>query len=294
MTKHNSRRAFVLIEVMVIIAILGLLVSIAIPMYRNYLEKAYAKACLAERETVNKMILLYSSENSNTPLTNLAQLVSAGTMRALPLCPQGGEYMLIPGTDNSGYPAVGCSLHYWPEADAPLPLPPADTAAKYFTYISSTGKITGYDTSGGADVIIPSRINGTSVMMIGHAAFMNKHLSSVSIPGTVNNIATNAFHTNNLGSIVIPESVTSIGANAFLYNKLTNVTIPGNVTSIGDSAFAYNALRSVTILSKVTSFGTYAFSFQDNPNKLIIYGYKGSTAEAYAKLRGYVFNPLNK
>ena len=202
--------------------------------------------------------------------------------------------MLIPGDENSGYPAVGCSLHYWPAADTPPPLPPEDTAEKYFTYISSTWKITGYDTSGGADVVIPSRINGTLVMMIGHAAFMNKHLSSVSIPGAVNSIATNAFHTNNLDSIVIPENVTSIGPNAFLYNKLTNVTIPGNVTNIGDSAFAYNALRSVTILSKVTSFGTYAFSFQDNPEKLIIYGYQGSTAEVYAKQRGYTFVPLHE
>ena len=121
MKNKYSSRGFTLLEALVILAIIGLLVSIAIPMYKAYLEKAYAKACLAERETANKMILLYCSENTNIPLTNLSQLVSAGTIKALPQCPQGGEYMLIPGDENSGYPAVGCSLHYWPAADTPPP-----------------------------------------------------------------------------------------------------------------------------------------------------------------------------
>jgi len=123
MKNKYSSRGFTLLEALVILAIIGLLVSIAIPMYKAYLEKAYAKACLAERETANKMILLYCSENTNILLTNLSQLVSAGAIKALPQCPQGGEYMLIPGADNSGYPAVGCSLHYWPAADTPIPTP---------------------------------------------------------------------------------------------------------------------------------------------------------------------------
>jgi len=124
MKPRCGSRGFTLMEALVIVAIIGLLVSIAIPMYRHALEKAYAKACLAERETANRMVLLYASENPNTSLTNLAQLVGAGTIKVLPQCPQGGVYVLIPGDGNSGYPAVGCSLHYWPAADTPTPPPP--------------------------------------------------------------------------------------------------------------------------------------------------------------------------
>jgi len=272
-----SSAGFTLVEMVVVIALIGVLLSIAAPQLAAYLEQGRKAKCLSNRYNIEQDERTYYLNNNSASLAIDSRYQ----------CSSGGTYAwLVSDPTAPDYPRIGCSLHYGTTKSQTA------TAEKYFVYTSSTGKITGYDTSGGSDVIIPSTIGGALVKIIGHAAFMNKNLSSVSIPVGVNSIATNAFHTNNLSSIDIPESVTSIGPNAFLYNNLTNVTIPENVSSIGDSAFAYNSLKSVTILSKDTSFGTYAFSFQDNPEKLIIYGYKDSTAEAYAKQRGYTFVSL--
>jgi len=270
-------RGFMLVEMLIVIAVLAALISIAVPRFVAYTERAKAVACLSNRYNIeqDKRVSYMNNEAQSLVIDNRYK------------CPSGGVYAwLISDPTDSSYPRVGCSLHYGNNK-----LPTA-TAEKYFAFTSSTGKITGYDTSGGSNVVIPDTIGGGLVKIIGHAAFMNKNLSSVSILGSVTSIATNAFHTNNLSSIDIPASVTSIGPNAFLYNNLTNVTVPQNVTSIGDSAFAYNSLKSVTILSKDTSFGTYAFSFQKTSEKLTIYGYKNSTAEVYAKQRGYTFVSL--
>ena len=277
MKQKNQIRGFMLVEMLIVIAVLAALISIAVPSYVAYTGIARAAACLSNRYNIEQ-------DKRASYLNNEVQSLVIDSRYK---CPSGGVYAwLVSDPTDPNYPRVVCSLHYGNTKS------PASTAEKYFAFTSSTGKITGYDTSGGLNVVIPETIGVSLVKIIGHAAFMNKNLSSVSIPTSVTSIATNAFHTNNLSSIDIPESVTSLGANAFLYNNLTNVTVPQNVTSIGDSAFAYNSLKSVTILSKDTTFGTYAFSFQKTSEKLTIYGYKNSTTEVYAKAHGYTFVSL--
>jgi prepilin-type N-terminal cleavage/methylation domain-containing protein len=112
--KSHSSEGFSFMEVMIVISVLGIIASIAIPNYRASVETAHATACLGERKLTDKMIVFYMSENPATPLTSLSQLVSGGYMEETPICPYGGEYLLIPEGQNQGIPAVGCSLHFWP------------------------------------------------------------------------------------------------------------------------------------------------------------------------------------
>ena len=105
--------------------------------------------------------------------------------------------------------------------------------------------ITGYNIEGGTDVVIPSQIDGKTVVAIGD----------------------NTSDGLGITSVVIPNSVTSIGMNAFRWNKLTNVTIPSSVKTIGHSAFRGNKLTNVTIPSSVISIDYYAFN--SNPNIVI-------------------------
>lgn len=108
-------------------------------------------------------------------------------------------------TIQSGNPAVQDA------ANAPLFdfefIPPDNTAVI----------VTNYKYNGAAaDVTIPSRYQGKPVTMIGHAAFFNSAVTSVTIP----------------------DSVTSISDEAFINcPKLTNISIPNSVTYIGFSAF---------------------------------------------------------
>ena len=73
------------------------------------------------------------------------------------------------------------------------------------------------------------------------------------------------------------------------------VTIPESVVSIGDTAFhRCSALRSVTILSENVSLG--AFVFFETANDLIftLYGYEGSTTQAYAEANRHNFIAIEK
>lgn len=116
MNEVCKKQGFTIIELMIVIAALGVIASIAIPQYRIYIETAEATACLGERKLVDKMIVSYMGNNPETPLNSLSQLVGPQYLPDLPECPYGGEYLLIPAEENQGMPSVGCSLHYWPGA----------------------------------------------------------------------------------------------------------------------------------------------------------------------------------
>ena len=116
--------------------------------------------------------------------------------------------------------------------------------------------ITGYNTVGGTDVVIPSTIDGNPVKAIGDPRLFG---------------GSGPFSNKGLTSVVIPDGVTTIGQAAFSNNQLTSVTIPNSVIKITGrnnapfgnivwpGAFEGNQLTSVTIKGKSSSseFTTY-------------------------------------
>ena len=117
---------------------------------------------------------------------------------------------------------------------------------------SSEITITNYNIDiGGIDVVIPSTIDGKTVVAIGSSAFMAKSLSNETSMLNKNNIqfmsnkedneiATYYQPDGDIRSVVIPSTVKSIGKEAFAYNKITSVVIESADVEIGCSAFAYN------------------------------------------------------
>jgi hypothetical protein len=78
----------------------------------------------------------------------------------------------------------------------------------------------------------------------------------VTLPNSVNSIATNAFRgCTNFTSVTLPNNVTSIGSSAFgNCTSLTSINIPNNVTTISPQAFQNcTSLTSITIPNSVTT-----------------------------------------
>jgi len=63
----SDSRGFTLIELMVVVAILGTLASIAIPSYSAYLDKANWARTIADMRTIEKEILTYQAANETFP-----------------------------------------------------------------------------------------------------------------------------------------------------------------------------------------------------------------------------------
>ena len=64
----NAQKGFTLIELMIVIAIIGILAAIALPAYQNYTKKSSDTACLAETKSYAN--LLYAWVIDPTPVAN--------------------------------------------------------------------------------------------------------------------------------------------------------------------------------------------------------------------------------
>ena len=107
--------------------------------------------------------------------------------------------------------------------------------------------ITGYNIEGGTDVVIPSQIDGKTVVAIGNRAF--------------NDITTN--YGIGITSVVLPSTLETIGDYAFANNKLTNITLPSSIIRLGENAFSGNQITSIIFPDTPITLGCWVF--EGNP-----------------------------
>jgi len=95
----RNNKGFTLVELMVVVIIIGILVTIAIPVYTGAQEKAQITAIQANSRIVNSAIALYASNNSGAfP----ASADAAALMTLLTGSTLGGPYLKDPVVLNSG------------------------------------------------------------------------------------------------------------------------------------------------------------------------------------------------
>lgn len=104
----KKRQGFTLIELVVVIAILGILAGIAIPRFLNAQASARGAKLLGDLRSIDSAISIYAAETGNYP-TKMSQLVITDTsaedarslLAAIPVPPESDTTMIILQNDGS-------------------------------------------------------------------------------------------------------------------------------------------------------------------------------------------------
>ena len=294
--KKSTRRAFTIVELVIVIAVIAILAAVLIPTFGSIIQQANDARAESELRDIKVKLEMAFAKKNPIVFTNEAYVEikihrnSDGTLwsESNTLLPEYDDF------EKSRDMYLDEALNDWPELDG-YGVFTVEGKDLIYTTKSGAGKATWSNIVGEKqgdpivdgleftpynngenfivtgigtyvnekNIVIPSVFQGKPVTGIGDEAFKEcESIENISIPISVTSIGDYAFlGCWSLTSINLPESLTTIGEGAFaLCSSLTSINLPESLTTIGDGAFIIcSSLTSIKLPKNLTSIGESAF-----------------------------------
>ena len=259
----RNKNGFTLIELIVVIAIVGVLATVLVPAYISYIEKSRAAADSYTLGELNEATRVYYAADPSPNPFEISGTTDAALMQTL----VGEDFFSEPPVPKQADVSFtwSYSSEVWLLSTVSEELAHVVTASE-ITFKSNYWKNVVEAYSGtAANIVIPKTLNVDSkvktIEEIYQAAFTDKNLTSVTFAAdsTVSRIHKWAFKNNALTEISLPSTVSQIDYEAFIGNNITKVTIGANVT-LESNVFLGNNLFKSTYDAGGKSAGTYIYT----------------------------------
>lgn len=99
----KNQKGFTLVELMTVVVIIGILIAIVVPVYRNVQDNAKRRAVEANLRTIDGAISMFLTENTGAPTGGATSNLVPAYLQAWPTTPTGATYDVVGDGTNTPY-----------------------------------------------------------------------------------------------------------------------------------------------------------------------------------------------